>query len=413
MAGKPTFAEFTAALSADDDELQKDLKTAESATKRSAEVMQSNLDRVAISGKTAAGGMRQYSSAAVGAGEASRAASQSIGALGVAASASGNQFIGLAVQIGSVAAASDELALALSGVGKTGVLLLKTLGPIAIGLAVVGGAFSIVTRKIDAFHASLQAGRDAIKQSLAGPQKELELLELQIKERKGELTAGQVDLRRALIAGSANQEEFNLRLKILDLRRKEAAEVAKIAATAQREATGAKTRRAIVLRDFNDQRAREAEEKAHGAAQLAIAQQRREEAAKAAQSRLENLQGSAQALLVQTGAAQPSDFIEDPEFKRLALLGELIGDRDKAAAAVATKSAGTGSFGLSRVQSPLAVVRGGEVIGRQTLTIQEQTKQIVADHRDISREVRDILRRAIRESGSKRSGTPLTVTDRA
>ena len=100
MAGKPVFAEFTAQLSAEDDELQKDLKSAETATKRSAEIMQSNLDGVAISGKTAAGGMRQFSGATVGAGEASRAATQSISALGVAASASGNQFIGLTLMVG-------------------------------------------------------------------------------------------------------------------------------------------------------------------------------------------------------------------------------------------------------------------------------------------------------------------------
>lgn len=411
MAGKPQFAEFVAQLSAEDDELQKDLKTAETATKRSAEIMQSNLDGVAISGKSAAGGMDLYSGAAVQAGDASKAAAQSMGAMGVAASATGNQFIGLAAQIGSVAAASDEVALAFSGVGKSGVAMLKALGPIAIILGVTAGAYVVVTSKIKAFREEMEASRDAIKASLAGPQRELAILQIQIQEQKGELTAGQADLRRVLLSGSASQEETNVRLKILDIRRKEAAEAARIAESQEREATTAKARRQLAIRDFNDRRAREAEEAAHNERQLAIETQRREQAEKAAQSRLENLQGVAQSLLIQTGAARPSDFIDDPDFKRLQLLRELVGDREKAAASVRPQAARTGSFGLSRVQSPLAVVRGDEVVGRQQLTIQEQTKQVTADLRDITAKIFSILDGFERRSKTQRGGgTPLAVT---
>ena len=401
------FAEFVASLSADDKELTADLKAAEQVTERSAQAMQSSLDRVRMSAGSGARGMGDFRKSVDSVGASSQVSSRAVSALGATASVTGSQFAATATQFAAFAAASDELALSLTGVEATGAAALKVLGPIALAAGAVGLALKALTgiakehnRVIDEARAKHQTLRDTLTE-------ELEVQRQQFFVQTGMQTQLEADLKRverttALKRGAGGptpenetyaQSMMELRFKrrivkaqheLLALKKQEAEADARV----QRHRSAVLRHRqlelGVIRRQFNERKQMEAEQRRAAAVADAAAEQR----LNALSQKLESVQqqriGAAQSLLVSLGAAKPSEFIEDPMLQRIAALGESLSGGERAP---------LGSFGLERIRSPLAAVRGGEALGRQTLTTAEQQKQLTQQELIVIGEVRDILRR--------------------
>jgi hypothetical protein len=379
----PPFSEFVAQLTAEDDELLKDLKSAENATKQSAEIMQANLDTVGFASRDSATGLRQFSSAADQMSGSSQVATRSVSALGAAASVTGSQTLGAAAQFAAFAAASDELALSLSAVGTTGAAALKVLGPIAITIVAMGAALKVVSDKSKELSDRIKDARALRETTLEPLRNELDRLREEAQVVFGFRTRESAE-RRQLARVSKTQEEFDLRLKILNTT-KDIADVEKRAAErADTERRRRRTERRLALRDFQRQQRREQQAASLEQERLTTERARAREIALSAVSRRERLTAAAQGLLVRTGAAPASSFIKDPIERRIAQLSERLSQK--------TEPATTGMIELGRVVSPLAGVRAGEALGRQQLTTAEQQKRISQMELEVQREVKGILR---------------------
>lgn len=359
MAGKPEFAEFVATLSADDRELQKDLKAAETATLKSATKMQGSLDTLKVSAGNLGGvmGTLSQAGAAVG-GQFGGIVGQGVAAtqaMGQMAAAMGGP-VGLIAALGALTVA---VAFNREGIGEWARGILASIGIIE--------DMDAALAKVEARNATAQTRLDKQVASQARLNVELQQA-VRLRTAQGTKnpeviadTQRQISLEKRIaqeLAAGGSQKSIELIRKIFETNKR--TEDSK-----KRQLEFDQKRAAIAREDLERQRRIN---------QLTT-------------SRLTTARG----LLVQIGAASPSDFIDDPVLKRLALLGEMVADRNAAAGAGTAQAARTGTFGLSRVQSPLSVVRAGEVIGRQTLTVQQETKQIAADHRDIARETKTIL----------------------
>ncbi len=382
---RPEFAEFVATLSADDKELLTDLKSAEMATKTSAGVMQSSLDRVTVSSKAGAGGLHQYASAADRAGQSSQNATRSITALSAAAGATGSTALQSTSQVAMLVAATDELAVGLGALGVGAVAAGAAILPIAIAAGVVTFAVVEMNKALNARIAVLDDTRKATEASLQPLRDQIELLRDRSFVRLGGLTEKEAHVR-ALERTGITENELKLRMQIFRWVKLES----ELKDKAQRAADQERKHLAAVLTHRSrqlDMIRREKQETDAIAAKererLATSQRRASAAASEALSRREQLTAAAQGVLVGAGAAVPSQFIKDPLERRIAELGERLNR--------ATPTATTGTFGLLSTPSPLSAVRGGEVLGRQQLSTAEQQKQISKDHKEIARQARDLL----------------------
>ena len=118
--------------------------------------------------------------------------------------------------------------------------------------------------------------------------------------------------------------------------------------------------------------------------------------------------GAAEALAVGVGIAKPSDFIEDPILKRIAQIGELFQQKEQD-----RPTPTTGTFGLLEINSPLAAIRGGEVLGRQQLTVGEQHRDISAKQLTAQEETNRLpgdLDIGTGSSAGQASGAPLLIS---
>ncbi|MCZ6654869.1 MAG: hypothetical protein O7D91_17810 [Planctomycetota bacterium] len=378
-----------ATLGADDKELTAGLRKAETDTKRSAGVMQANLDKVGFASVSASGGVNTLTTSTGKLQTSSVGATTALQGLGIAAGATGSQALGLATQFAVVASSADELALSLTGAGKTGAALLKVLGPIAIVVTGIGVALTVMKRKSDAAWDSMERAKKVREEAIAPLILELKKLEDQQGVRLGFLSQDRAG-RREIGRISADQEEFKIRARILQLKTLEA-ELAKKAQTDDerrlKHLAAVATHRQRLLQQI--QRERRQEEAIASAKQQQLDADRAARGLEAQQalSRKQGLTAAVQQLLIRTGTAA-STFISDPIGKRIAKLGEILNQRPPEST--------TGTFGLLSVQSPLGGVRGGEVIGRQQLTTSEQHKDISARHLLVAEQLRDLFKDIIR-----------------
>ena len=385
----PPFAEFVATLGADDKELTAGLRKAETDTKRAAGVMQANLDTVGFASVSASRGVNTLTTSTGKLQTSSVGATTALQGLGIAAGATGSQALGLATQFAVVASSADELALSLTGAGKTGAALLKVLGPIAIAVTVIGVALSVLKSKSDAAWDSMDRAKKVREEAIKPLLLELKKLEDQQGVRLGFLSQDRAG-RREIGRISADQEEFKIRARILELKNLEA-ELAKKAQTDDqrklKHLAAVATHRQRLLQQI--QRERTQEEAIATAKQQSLAADRAARGVEAQQalSRKQGLTSAVQQLLIRTGTAA-STFISDPIAKRLAELGETLNRRPPEST--------TGSFGLLRIQSPLDAVRGGEVIGRQQLTTAEQHKEVSTRELAVAQEARELLKEILR-----------------
>lgn len=381
MPPQPEFAAFQATLTANDDQLLKDLKSAETATKKSAEAMQKSLNKVEVAGAGAGqalGGLGQAAASvggplggAVGQGIAF---TQMLGAMGVALTGSIALMVGLAA---GVVIYREELVAAIDkGLVWLGVL------------------------------EDLEAQQDRINES---QDKLNRTLKTQAQQRGLEGTAGAAEARlRAAQRGAEVLERFDR----LEKGRKafEALPPDLQIPSNQRLIDGIlRTNKSITDELTKQKAAKDAIAKADADTARAA---EREATARMQITTARRL--AAQSLLISIGAARPSEFVDDPVLRQLSALQELVGQRNRAASVTPTAGS-AGTFGISQITSPLSIVRQGEVIGRQTLTLQEQSKRVAEEHRDIARETRDILDAIDRRGASARPGNTggaLVVTGR-
>lgn len=406
MVRASNFAEFVAQLSADDAELQKDLKSAETATKSSAQKMQASLDGVSFSSNKGAEGLRSYAGAADKAGQSSQAATRGVTALGAAAAATGSRSLATGAQIAALVASTDELAVSLGLVGTVATTAIAVFGPIAITIAAVSVAVSIAKGKFDALGESITQIRETAEAALEPLRKEIELLRLRQQVRQGFRTQRSADLARISIETTSHtQQEFDLRVKIFELKKVEADLAAKAIENAK-SLVGIQKGRALADRRFLEglrrQRAEEAEILALEKERASLAVQQRQERRAAKESRLAVATQTAQQLLISIGAAKPSEFITSPVLRLLAQLGESVagGQQDP--------SGSQGTFGLRQISGPSGALRAGQQIGAQTLNTAEQNKEINAKTLRVAEQVRDILGHLSR--GTNPLASPLQTT---
>jgi len=358
MASKPEFAEFVARLSADDAELKADLKSAETQVKASAQKMQGSLDSVGASAGNAG---------------------QALGTLGQAAASIGGP-------IGGVIGQGIAFSQMLTGMG------VALTGPIAILAALTAGVFVFREELAEAILkggefiglledlGKRQQDNEKVAERLAKRLKE-QRIERELRTREGSTAARLRAAQRGesdLAAFDLSQQAFAILSKLPSALRTPENERT-IFRILQTEKEIAET-----LDKQKQTKADLAAFDRETAAMVAERKRKEEELAKAQTI-------AAQQLLVGLGAARQSEFIDDPTLKRLAQLSEMMSDRDRAAARATPTAGFGGTFGLSRVTSAMSTIRAGDVLGQQSLTVQEQTKQIAADHRDIARETKRIL----------------------
>jgi len=359
MASKPEFAEFFARLSADDAELKADLKSAETQVKASAEKMQGSLDSVGAS-----------------AGNASQALgtlAKGAGAVGGAMGGAVGQGIAFTEMLGTLGLKLTAGVAGVAALAAAVVIYRKEISEAIIKTAEWAGLIEDITAK--------GARNDALAKDL---EFRLKLAEQRSKV-KSDLELSQERLDVAQKGGQAGLAEFDLQRQIDALHGNLLGDIRTDKVRKDIEDT-LRNRLAIVkaLEDEKKLKADMAEFDRETAAMVAERKRKEEELAKAQTI-------AAQQLLVGLGAARQSEFIDDPTLKRLAQLSEMMSDRDRAAARATPTAGFGGTFGLSRVTSAMSTIRAGDVLGQQTLTVQEQTKQIAADHRDIARETKRIL----------------------
>ncbi len=340
----PSFAEFVATLSADDAELQRDLKSAEAQTKASATKMQGNLDKVSIS--------------AQGAGQA-------LSTLGQGAAAMGGQMGG---------AVGQGIAFTQM-VGQMGV----KMGLVITSFVALAAAVVIYRKEIaDAILVSLEWV--GVIEDITAKQSRLDTVAKDLENRL------KVSQARSGIRGAASLAQERLdavrsggaaALAELDLQAQVQAQLNKLAGAVGFEAA---SREAIefTLRtrlQINKELENEKKLKADIAAADVKAAQEVDQRLSGLLRGLEDIrksrQQAAEALAVGVGIAKPSDFIDDPILKRIAQIGELFQQQQQPG-----PTPTTGTFGLREISSPLAAIRGGEVLGRQQLTTAEQHKNI-------------------------------------
>lgn len=353
------FAEFVATLSADDAELQKDLKSAEQTTRVSAERMQANLDKVAVSSQGAGVGLTD-----VAAGTS--VASAAMGAMGPKA-----------------AKASSALArLASVLVSPTGVIIglaAATIGVIAFNKA-AAAMFNDLLVSLGLLD-DLAAAQDRINASMAASEARLDK-QVEIRAKlNAELEAAQLT-RTAQRTGSPEVIAEQARLNALEV-----VQSALVAAGAGVAALDIAQQISEVHKD-TAQSAKDQEDFAKTTlgferdrvAELTKRKQIEEKLAALQATRLQ----AAQSLLVGIGAAEPSEFIGDPILKRLAQLSESL----------KTKAQGfTGAFGLRRIGGTGDALRAGQTLGSQQLSTAEKHKDISAKTLAVAEKVRELLSR--------------------
>lgn len=358
---RPEFAEFVATLSADDQELLTDLKSAETATKTSATKMQANLSKVKVGAGNLGSALGTISQAGAAAGGSlgglvgqAVAATQAIAGMRAVVSGPVGLIAGLAaLTVGVVAYRKESAAWLNSMLESVGVLenLTAALAEADAQLATKEARLKKQTDSEARFNAELKerqriltATRTKDPEFLAETQRDVAL---------------QRRIRQAREAGAGEKaiavltQIFNKNTEILDTKKKQAA--------------------------FDKTQLEIERQRLAGLAE----RERRETAIATLQkTRLQ----AAQQLLVGIGAAVASEFITDPVLKRIAQLGETL------AGGVRAPQAG-GTFGLSAVQSPLAAVGAGEALGKQQLTAADKTARFTGEQLEEIKKVRGILTR--------------------
>lgn len=360
MVAKPEFAEFVAVLSAEDAQLQADLKSAEDATKRSATRMQASLDKVNVSAGNLSGVLGTVSQVGASVGGSfggivgqGVAATQALSAMASVVSGPTGLIVGLS-------ALTVAVAFNREGIAEWARRMLASVGVIEdMDTALAEAEGRLKERQ------SVLEKQESVLASVNGRLADQKRLLQAVQTNNPEVIAStqrENALRRAIeqvrAAGGAQnavdqvRKIFETQERILDTKRRQAEFDAKIANHAK------------------ERLARETKSAALQATQVAAARN----------------------LLVAIGAARPSQFIDDPILRRLAQLQEIATQRNAARQADPARGPSmSGVFTLSRITSPGGIIREGEVLGRQTLTIQEQIRRVTVDHRDISAEIRAIL----------------------
>ncbi len=298
----PSFAEFVATLSADDAELQRDLKSAEAQTKASATKMQGNLDKVSIS--------------AQGAGQA-------LSTLGQGAAAMGGQMGGAVGQGIAFTQMVGQMGL------KMGLALTSF---VALAAAVV-----IYRKEIaDAILVTLEWAN--VIEDITAKQSRLDTV---AKDLESQLKVSQA---RSSIRGAASLAQERLdavrtggaaALAELDLQARIQAQLNKLSGAVGSEQTSRELIE-LTLRT-NIMITKELERQKQVKADIAAAEEKADQAAdRRLSTLLRELQetrklrlATVQSLAVTVGLAKPSDFIEDPILKQAALIHNYRGRRDK------------------------------------------------------------------------------------
>jgi hypothetical protein len=359
MAGTPQFAEFVATLSADDAELQRDLKAAETTTKQSATRMQRSLDGLKVSAGNLGGVMGTLSQAGASVGGSfggivgqGVAATQAIAGMTAVVSGPVGLLAGLAALTVGVVAYREEAANWLNS-------MLQSIG---------------VLEDLDAALAEVEA------------RNKVQLTRLE----KQEAAEKRLNIERQQTIRMLNAIRTNNPEVVADTQR----QISMEKRIAQELAAGTGRNAIDTIEAIFDANKRIEDSKKRQLEDSKKAQQIQQDDLKNAremQTLVASQRSAAQALLVSVGGAVPSDFITDPKLKRIAQLSELLASRREEAAKIAPTAAATGTITSRDARSRFAIIRAGEVLGRQQLTVEEETKKVAEDHRDISRQIRDIM----------------------
>lgn len=365
MAESQPFAEFLAVLSADSQQLQEDLKEAERVVRESAERMQKALNKVDASMKKAAKGSTLLT-------DALSIATPAIAGY-VMASKNALSVIGrLAIKLGP-----QGLAVILA---EGAVLVYAYRDAIASWIAKKGEAIGILTD----YTTALKKADETQKKNEERLKKQEQSLERATQRRR--------EAARLLGAQRTNNPEV-----MEDLRRRISHEKL-VAAERDRGASEAAIDQLNKAFELDQKRVDMAREQARFKEQVAEWEKQSAEYTRKQvehQEKMKRLRDSrvsaAASLLVSLGGANPSDFITDSGLRSVALLREEAERRQEAAAAIKPQAARKGAFGLAQITGRRSIVRGGEALGRQEITIQEEQKRVQADTRDIVREIKRLL----------------------
>lgn len=379
MVRASNFAEFVAQLSADDAELQKDLKSAETATKASATRMQTSLNKVNISAGNLSG---------------------VLGTVSQAGAAVGGTFGGITGQAVAAAQAMAQMSAVISGpVGIIAGLVALTVGVVAYREEAAGWLNSMlqtigILEDLDAALAKAE-GRLAAQELRLQKQVDAQArLNNELRDQNQLLTAVRTKDPEAI---SQAQRDIALRKRVEQERRGGSGEEA-IKVLSQIAAANDKIRATKAVQAEIDGRI--AEHQKEKLRNLTIEKQRLAEIATIEKTRV----AAAQQLLIGIGAAKPSEFISDPVLRRLAQLGETLAGGQQAPAGA------QGTFGLRRISAPSGALRVGQQIGAQTLNTAEKNKEINAETLRVTKEVRDILGRISTNTASSTMSGPLQTT---
>lgn len=374
MVRASNFAEFVAVLSADDAELKKDLKSAETATKASATQMQQDLDKVNVSAGDLSGVLGAVSQAGAAVGgrfgaiaEQAVAAAQSLQGLGAVITSPPGLIVGLAAATVGIFAYRKESAAWIISLGESIGLIENLTEALAKLDTRFAAQESRLKKQVDAEarfnielkerHRILTAVRTKDPEFLVQTQREIALEKRSRQERA--MGSGEEAIK-VLIA------IFDKNTKILEAK-KAAAEFDKQTAASHRET----------------------------ADNLAAQERRLKAIATLEQTRII----AAQRLLISIGAAKPSEFITDPVLKRLAQLGETLRGGQVA----------QGTFGLRRISGPAGALREGQQIGNQAIDTAEKNKNINEKTLRVTEQVRDILAK-LTSIALPRATTPFQTT---